>query len=252
MSQNNKSSSVTDRIGTIGANNNDERVIEKVKRYAFKSYEDEVVVKMPYADQSGSTTTLVTNISSFWQYKVNSIFDPDLTGVGHQPLGRDTWASIYNYYKVLECNIMVEIVDTNLSATGGSAAAQAPTYYGLMLDITATPPGTRLAWLEAVENNNNRQQMFSEIQLANVIASRGPNSLKFNMKWTPDLFDKSIIQGGGDPGWTAVGSDPVILEYLTLLAWNPEAVSRYCHYRITLEYICAFKQVNKTLLNTNQ
>jgi len=252
MSQN-KSSSITDRIGTIAANSSDEQLIEKVKRFAFKSYEDEIIVKMPYCDHSSTTTTLASSVNSFYQFKVNSIYDPDLTGGGHQPLGRDTWASIYNYYKVLEVNIKLELFDTNLVTSGGSTAAVVPTYYGMMLDITATPPSTRLAWLEAVEGSfSSRQQTFTPIKMANVLQTKDVDPIVFNMKWTPEMFDKNILLNGGDPGWTAVGSDPSVSEYLTLIAWNPEAGSRYVHWKITLEYITAFKQINKTLMNTNQ
>lgn len=246
-----KSSSVTDRIGTDGASRQDEQLIEKVKRFAFKSYEDEIIVKLPFCDHTSSTNTLPTSVNGFYQFKANSIYDPDQTGVGHQPLGRDTWASIYNYYKVLETNIKLEIIDTNFAAAGGSGATVTPTYYGMMLDITGTAPASRIAWLEAAEGSmSNRQQVFSEIKMANTLASKNPNPLTFYMKWTPELFDKNIIQGGGDSGWTSVSGDPTLLEYLTLIAWNPEATSRYCHWRITMEYIVAFKQVNRTLMNT--
>ena len=40
-------------------------------------------------------------------FLANSIFDPDYTGVGHQPLWRDSFASIYNHYVVLGSKINV-------------------------------------------------------------------------------------------------------------------------------------------------
>ena len=245
-----------DRVGNEAEQPSDARKIETIKRYAFRSYEDEVVVKMTYVDTVGTFYAIPTGTSGIYQYKINSIWDPDLTAIGGQPLGRDTWASIYNYYKVLEANVHVELVDlthNTVTAVPGDGTSS-PTYYGGMLDITANPPTGKRAWMEAATVNvNSRQQVFSTPQCYNVIASRGPNKIDINMKWTPDLFEKNVLQGGGDPGWNAVGGDPNIIEYFTLIASNPNTTgNRFCTWVTKIEYIVAFKQVNKSLLNTSQ
>lgn len=245
-----------DRVGNEAEQPSDDRKIESIKRYAFKSYQDEVVVKMQYVDAVSTFQSIPIGTSGIYQYKVNSIWDPDLTGAGGQPLGRDTWAAIYNYYKVLECNIHVELVDLNhfASITVPSDGSSSPTYYGGMLDITATPPTNKRAWFEASSvNHNSRQQVFTKPVPYNVMMSRGPNHIDVNMTWTPDMFEKNVLVGGGDPGWNAVGSDPNILEYFTLIAANPQSAgSRYCTWVTRVEYIVAFKQIAKSLLNTNQ
>ena len=38
-------------------------------------------------------------------FRANSIFDPDATGVGHQPYGHDQYQGIYNHYRVDKCII---------------------------------------------------------------------------------------------------------------------------------------------------
>lgn len=60
-----------------------------------------------YTDFLGiSTTTLAGNQ---YVFRLNSIFDPDLTGTGHQPYGHDTLALIYNRYRVLRCSWKITV-----------------------------------------------------------------------------------------------------------------------------------------------
>jgi len=39
-------------------------------------------------------------LAGAYLFRCNSIFDPDYTGVGHQPYGHDQYDRIYNHYKV--------------------------------------------------------------------------------------------------------------------------------------------------------
>lgn len=42
-----------------------------------------------------------------YQFRMNSLFDPDLTGTGHQPAGYDQIATLYNRWLVTKCSIQV-------------------------------------------------------------------------------------------------------------------------------------------------
>jgi len=46
------------------------------------------------------------------QMNLNSLYDPDRSGVGHQPLGRDQWATWYNRYRVFKTDYIITF--TNL------------------------------------------------------------------------------------------------------------------------------------------
>lgn len=74
---------------------------------------DRALVRMPY------TTTIAYNLTgSIYQeytYRGNSIFDPDASGVGGQPLGFDQWNAFYNLYEVSASSIKVELVNTTVS-----------------------------------------------------------------------------------------------------------------------------------------
>lgn len=46
------------------------------------------------------TATSTTGVMYEYQFKINSVFDPDYTGGGHQPLGHDQLYTFYNRYRV--------------------------------------------------------------------------------------------------------------------------------------------------------
>lgn len=59
------------------------------------------------------------------QYRLNSVFDPDLTGAGHQPYLRDTMAGLYNVYCVYGTRLELEA--TTSDTAGSFAFSMAPT-----------------------------------------------------------------------------------------------------------------------------
>lgn len=101
---------------------------------------DRLYVKLVYREQL-SWSTASGNLSDN-VYRGNSIFDPDLTGTGGQPMGFDQWAAFYFSYTVLGSKIEVSsqvnsgnaatqrmgITPSNLSnaMTGHEAAEEAP------------------------------------------------------------------------------------------------------------------------------
>lgn len=60
---------------------------------------DRFFTKMKYSGLHGLTYTGL-GVPAVYQYRCQSIFDPDISGVGHQPLSHDQFALLYNRYRV--------------------------------------------------------------------------------------------------------------------------------------------------------
>lgn len=52
-------------------------------------------------------------VVSLYQFRLNSLFDPDLTGVGTQPVGFDQYAALYEKYRVYEASYKVCFYNTS-------------------------------------------------------------------------------------------------------------------------------------------
>lgn len=251
------------KTATDATDKESEQIVSALWDRTFVSYQNEMVVKLPYYFQSHYTQPI--GFSTPNQFKINSIYDFDLTGVGHQPLGRDTWTNIYDYYKVLEtrCEIVYRATQYATGAIGAIAGNpvdsnagsgyMAPLYVGTQLDITANPPTTLTTWHEAARVTANTQQIFSPIKVLERFGSRAGNVQRFSTTWTPDMFDTAILDDATVNTWTPVGSDPGALNYLTAIAYNSNsgaANSVYYSVEVTATFLVAFKNVKRALLMT--
>lgn len=61
-------------------------------------------VKLVYTHQYGDTATIGYDIR---QYNLNSLYDPDRSGTGHQPMHYDQLTAIYNRYRVLSAKVTI-------------------------------------------------------------------------------------------------------------------------------------------------
>lgn len=76
----------------------------------FKSIEttDTVYVKLAWSTSFTFNPGLPTGIRLF---SLNSPFDPDITGVGNQPIGYDQWSAMYARYQCFGSSIMANTIN---------------------------------------------------------------------------------------------------------------------------------------------
>lgn len=73
-----------------------------------------MVAQLRYVDTYALTITAGSLAKQVMRW--NSTFDPDLTGTGHQPLYRDTFASIYDQYAVISASAEVKFINASTSS----------------------------------------------------------------------------------------------------------------------------------------
>lgn len=68
---------------------------------------DVTSIKFVYSDFRSITSSAS---QGEYVYRLNSVFDPDSTGVGGQPDGFDLWKTLYSQYRVVACDVEVQCV----------------------------------------------------------------------------------------------------------------------------------------------
>jgi hypothetical protein len=68
-------------------------------------------VSYPFAFTSSSTTANTW----YWQFRLNSLYDPDFTGGGSQPTTFDQWMALYDRYRVIACEVDLSVSILNLA-----------------------------------------------------------------------------------------------------------------------------------------
>lgn len=76
-----------------------------------------LMVRMKYTDRF-TLNPNPSGVHAYHFFRWNSIFDPDLTGTGHQPLGHDQYANLYKHYYVVGAKATCTFVNT--SAVGSN------------------------------------------------------------------------------------------------------------------------------------
>lgn len=83
------------------------------------------VVQLTYCSQLftlSNSTGGVTGPDSY--FALNGLFDPDLSGVGHQPMGFDQWTPFFRLYKVFKVDVKIRPIITSNTATNSFIAAK--------------------------------------------------------------------------------------------------------------------------------
>lgn len=146
-------------------------------------------------------------------FRWNSTFDPDLTGTGHQPLFRDTFAAIYDQYAVVSASIEVQFINNSTS----------PLVCGLSNEDSSNTPSTVDAVMEQAEG----QHQLLPPQTGSL------SSHTFRMNWDCKKMLR-IDPFASETYKTAVGSNPTEESDVAVWCFTPDGSTATITFAVTL------------------
>jgi hypothetical protein len=153
------------------------------------------MTKLRYCDYHNLTST--SGALAKLTYRWNSTFDPYQTGVGHQPLYRDTYAGIYDHYAVVRATAIIRVVNPGTVSS----------LFGAITDDDSSSSAT---FQTLMEQNHGRHS-----ELTPLTGSKSDDT--FVMTWDCKQI-LSIDPFTSEEYKTAVGSDPTEESYLVVWA----------------------------------
>lgn len=153
---------------------------------------------------------------------LNSVYDPDRTGIGHQPYGFDQLTPIYNRYRVISCSY-------SITAYNGTT----PIRFGVLPTNEAPPIGDMNELCE-----QPRSRWVIQLPNGNTQTVKGTVSI-------PSLVGRTKSQYMADDRYQAqVSGSPQELALLCIYAQSMANVNVDCNVTITLNYTVEFFDPN--------
>jgi hypothetical protein len=176
-----------------------------------------------YHDLTLSMTS-TSGATTRYFYSANGLYDPDITGTGHQPMGFDQLMARYNQYTVVNSKLTVQFFN--------NSAAYDRVAISLRADTTATSDKITI-----VENTN----LVTTILNPNIMSGNS-KELSLNCSVATYFGRKTdeVIVNDPDLLGNAAGN-PVEQCYYALNAWDPfTAQTITTYFNVTIEYDAIF------------
>lgn len=203
-----------------------------------KIVEDYHTIKLTYYDRDlRFAATPGTNGFFQYLYRLNSIYDVNESlGGQQQPLGRDTWAAIYQYYRVLSCEMDVKIVNRQSVNT-------------LLAGVVLEEDDANLTF--NTSNFMMRKNAIRRIIPGTTYAN--PSTANIVYKYNPGSWDHHVQETGVEERWTPIGETPsnqhrAILRLIG--SDGSDAIPNETDWEVfvTMKYVVQFREANKTIL----
>lgn len=169
-----------------------------------------------YSDTFQLTTTV--GAVATYVFSANGLYDPNITGTGHQPMGFDQMMIFYNHFCVTKARAWVVAAN----------ASSVPCQISIRQDADSTPitdinrilemGGNAASHLDASATTNAQKELRLEIDIAKMqgitwTALMADNTLRGSAAANPTEQTYFHIQAFSGAGFTATVNFDIIIEY---------------------------------------
>lgn len=167
----------------------------------------------------------------------NGLYDPNLTGVGHQPYGFDQIMTLYNHYVVLgsriTCQFLIDTATSGIPAYAGVALCPTTAVVGAFSNVNHFLESGTVPKKQVIVSNNNMGN------------SNGKGGTRISMNFSTKKYfnrsprDSDELQGNS----SANPSEQAIFTVYAASVIGTDPQNIVC--LATIDYICLFTEVQQ-------
>lgn len=179
-------------------------------------------IKMLHKYHENVQLTSTTGSQANYQFSANGMYDPNITGVGHQPMYFDQCTALYDHFTVIASKIYYQI--TQLSTSNGPMSVACY----LNDDSTVTPTFDSL-------------MEQSSAKFASIPAGSN-NTYRLSCSYSASkTFGKGVLANNALQGSSA--ANPTETAVFTLSTWNSNGATATISVEVFIEYIAVWTEL---------
>lgn len=157
-------------------------------------------------------------------FRLQSIYDPNLSGVGHQPYGHDTMMTMFNHYTVMGAKVSISFTPVDTGT---------PSAVGVLVSPTNSIPYTTYDAIKEARQGVQKQLRGG---------ASGTLGMSINYS-TKKFFNVSNIKDNVSRLGASFGSDPVENSYLFVYQQPLDFTSSVNVYAtVSIDYVVMFSE----------
>lgn len=204
------------------------RMVNYVNRFTGFGFPGKLRAKLKYVDEvsTGASASI-----QYFRFSANGMFDPNVSGVGHQPYGFDQFSTVYGKYRVLSS--VMKVWHVNNTAT---TPDRVPCYVAIALDQDVALTFSNVTHMLESDIIGNVRQIGAYHAVAGTSMSLKEHARKkYSAKgYFGKGFDDNDLEG-------SVTSNPTTQCYYHLMcAPQAGATSQQMYFRVQIEYSVEF------------
>lgn len=188
------------------------------KQFGFPN---SIITKLRYASLVTLNSTTITPLVKHL-FRCNSCFDPDHTGVGHQPMYYDSYTAIYDQYVVIGSKITVDFMCTS-------------TAQNALIGIAVEDDSAAATNIDTMLEMNN--------SISTTLGPLGTDQVTLVSTFEPqEMFGVDAKSDGSSQ--TAVGSNPSEEAFWVLFSYPEDGSTAHnVRAKINIEYTVKFSEL---------